>query len=112
MLTKNGGQSGWHPIFGYVVRMSSGHWRVTSRKGEWRDWLVHRCIVTVLVRDWNFYGWRDIPHGWVIHHMDFNPGHNCACNLLVMEHWFHSKMEGGRVGLRGKLGRFLGKQKR
>lgn len=75
--------------FGKLRKHKSGH--LIVKKGRFRDVGVHRAIVTLLMEEKpsEIYG-DSIPEGFVVHHMDFNPAHNCPCNFILMEHRFHT----------------------
>ncbi len=64
-----------------------GHIRLSA--GPDRHQYEHRVIVRDLLRQWNFYGWTEIPPGFTVHHLDFREGHNCPSNLLLLEHRIH-----------------------
>lgn len=75
------------------------NWKGGKRKGERghirlshgpdRHQYEHRVIVRELLREWNFYGWQQIPKGFTVHHLDFREDHNCAYNLLLLDQRIH-----------------------
>ncbi len=77
-----------HPNWrGGKTRGEKGHARLSA--GPDRGQYEHRVIVRELLREWNCYGWKEIPPGFQVHHLDFKEAHNCTSNLLLLDHRIH-----------------------
>jgi hypothetical protein len=90
MSRLNGSKPGpGHPNWrGGKTKVDRGHVRITAGPNRWQ--YEHRVIVREHLREWNFWGFHDIPRGWTVHHMDFREDHNgCHHNLILMPHAIH-----------------------
>lgn len=70
---------------------AKGYSQITA--GAWRNWLEHRALVAHLLAHNEISPAvmpREIPDGWVVHHMDGNRRHNCPHNLLLSPGAFHT----------------------
>ena len=62
---------------------------VLVRRKPYRNWLLHRAVVDLLIKEWNPFGWTGIPDGWEVHHIDFVKHHCCPKNLLLLAPEIH-----------------------
>jgi hypothetical protein len=73
---------------------------------RYRNWLLHRAIVDIHIKEWNPLGWEGIPADRVVHHVDFNRSHNCDCNLLLLDGPLHDACR-PKMQVDPRTGRFL-----
>ena len=71
--------------FGNASILSSGHYRITSRKEGNHGKLLHRLI-------WEDFWRTEVPKGYVIHHKNGNPQDNCILNLQLMRDEDHCSL--------------------
>ena len=73
------------------------------RRRPYRNWLLHRAVVDMLVKEWNPFGWPGIPEGMPVHHQDFDRGNCAPGNLILMQACFHMHQAGLRDPYSGRF---------
>ncbi len=92
-MAKKGSGSGVHiHIKGYL--------RIT-RRGPWRNWLVHRKVMLEMCQEMCYYPMEEgkLPEGFTVEHLDHNRRHNCPENLMLLDKRIHDwiSSEHGRM---------------
>ena len=63
---------------------------VLIRRKPYRNWLQHRAVVDVQVREFNACGWDGLPPWLHVHHADHDRSNNFQSgNLLILDDALH-----------------------
>jgi hypothetical protein len=83
---------------------SRGYIRLTA--GSHRGMYEHRLVASKL---WEARYGEPLPRGYEVHHIDFDPAHNCPANLLILGPGLHIRahLDGWR---RNGAGQFAKKE--
>jgi hypothetical protein len=63
-------------------------YRLVRRK-PYRNWLLHRAVADVLVKEFNPFGWESLPPDKIFHHLSGLRGCCCPHNLVILDHALH-----------------------
>lgn len=68
---------------------AKGYLRI-SRRGPWRNWLVHRKVMLEACQEFCYYPVDgNLPPGMTVEHLDHNRQHNCRENLMLLDKRIH-----------------------
>lgn len=67
-----------------------GYLRIT-RRGPWRNWLVHRKVMLEMCLEMCYYPREEgkLPEGFTVEHLDHDRMHNCPENLMLLDKRIH-----------------------
>ena len=59
------------------------------RRNPYRNWLLHRAVADVLVKEFNPFGWESLPPEKVVHHLSGIRSCCCPHNLVILDRALH-----------------------
>lgn len=84
----------------------TGYFRLWRK--PYRGWYLHQAVADMLVKLWNPHGWKELPDGFEVHHLDWDRGNNDPSNLLILQEALHHAFQ--RASVRCPYtGRFQGR---
>ncbi len=66
---------------------------VKVNRKPYRDWYLHRAVLDLLIKEWNFYGWAEIPKDMEVHHINHKREDCKPWNLVLLDSTLHHAIQ-------------------